>query len=157
MLYRAIVSLPESLCERSRLTQERFVFFEGPLQDKAMSAHIERLLATVWNVDTSLWVERGFIYNVYSERELKRQAASEVDSDYELQLFECGAGGSTGIGRNRVHFARQLDCDFFVSPTLASQLLRTSNYIESLYAKAPRTIVGNNNVIGDGNVFFGGR
>ena len=57
-LYRAIVSLPNGLCERDRPMQERIVFFEGPYdfmqRSNAGAAEVlEKLLALAWSADTT--------------------------------------------------------------------------------------------------------
>lgn len=52
-LYRAIVSLPDSMCERDRPLQERWVFFDCPANDLPGDL-LEALLSLAWNIDTYL-------------------------------------------------------------------------------------------------------
>lgn len=117
-LYRAIVSLPKSLCERDRPMQERIVFFEGPYgftrRSKLGAAEVlEKLLALAWSTDTTGWCEDGYIYNISREREILDEAMGEGDS----RLLEISWGGPERIG-----YARAEDVDLFVSPLQVKRL-----------------------------------
>ena len=111
-LVRAIVSLPASMCQRDRPLQERWVFFDSPV-GADRGARLAHLLALAWNIDTSDWGERGFIYNVAEARELIAQS----DASDDTALFECGWGGG-GVQ----HVCTE-DVDFFVTPAVRTRLL----------------------------------
>ena len=79
-LYRAIVSLPDSMCERDRPLQERWVFFDCPGNTNP-GERLEALLALAWNTDTTSWCDIGLIYNVSEASELIAQVfGAEVGS-----------------------------------------------------------------------------
>ncbi|MBR8426370.1 MULTISPECIES: helix-turn-helix domain-containing protein [Burkholderia cepacia complex] len=136
ILHRAIVALPDELCEPGRLSQERVVFYEAPSSAESV-AHLERLLAVAWGVDTNRWTDRGCIYNIYSSYELKERSFGETDLG-ELRLFEVGGGGMCGVGPDRLEYARRADVDLLVSPRVASRLQELLAVVEYLYAVAGR-------------------
>lgn len=111
-LYRAIVSLPASLCERGQPFQERVVFFEGPRDGAA--AHLEQMLALAWCVNTQDWCEDGFIYNLRSAIDIIDEGLSE---DRDARLLEIGWGGA-----QRIHYAAALEVDFFTCPRVHARL-----------------------------------
>jgi hypothetical protein len=49
-LYRAIVSLPDAMCERDRPLQKRWVFFDCPGNTNP-GERLEALLALAWNIE----------------------------------------------------------------------------------------------------------
>jgi hypothetical protein len=102
VLHRAIVSLPEHMTERDHPMQERIVFFETPSSDTC-ARHLEQLLAAAWCVDTKEWCENGYIYNVHSAYDMKRDAFGDAETG-ELYLFEIGAGGNgePAVGPQRI-------------------------------------------------------
>lgn len=115
-VYRAIVSLPDMLSGRERPLEERIVFFEA---DPPRRPHdvLTELLRAVWRVDTSDWVERGLIYNIYSAAELIRDRAEDGHPPAHA-LFDVGGGGDgsdTGM-LDRVLYARGDHVDLFVRP-----------------------------------------
>ena len=110
-LYRAIVSLPDSMCERDRPLQERWVFFECP-GDTQPGDRLEALLALAWNIDTTSWCDRGLIYNVSEASELIVQG----DADDDTALFECEWGNG---GTKHVH---PRDVDFYCTPRVRARL-----------------------------------
>ena len=110
-LYRAIVSLPDSMCERDRPLQERWVFFDCPGNTNP-GERLEALLALAWNIDTSSWCDRGLIYNIADARELITQG----DADDDTALFECEWGSE---GSKHVALA---DVDFFCTPRVRARL-----------------------------------
>lgn len=117
-LYRAIVSLPNGLCERDRSMQERIVFFEGPYdlmqRSNAGAAEVlEKLLALAWSADTTGWCEDGYIYNITRERDVLDESMGEGDT----RLLEIGWGGTP-----RIHYAKAEDVDLFVSPRQVGRL-----------------------------------
>ncbi|MCE1194094.1 MAG: hypothetical protein LWW96_18255, partial [Acidovorax sp.] len=111
-LFRAIVSLPESMCERDRPLQERWVFFDCPTAAQPGS-RLEALLALAWNIDTTGWCDRGFIYNVAEASQLIAQG----DADDDTALFECEWGGSEGTKHVPLH-----EVDFFCTPRVRARL-----------------------------------
>lgn len=118
-LHRAIVSLPDSMCEESRL-EEKVVFFEVPPGVQA-STRLAQLLALAWCVDTEGWVDQGYIYNTHSLYELRHD--SEAPDDHRpYYLFETGAGGEQGLGPYRTHYAKPDHVAFFVTPRVAKRL-----------------------------------
>ena len=110
-LYRAIVSLPDSMCERDRPLQERWVFFDCPGNTNP-GERLEALLALAWNTDTTSWCDRGLIYNVSEASELIAQG----DADDDTALFEC-EWGSEGTKHVPLH-----DVDFFCTPRVRARL-----------------------------------
>lgn len=117
-LYRAIVSLPNGLCEHDRPMQERIVFFEGPhdfmRRSNAGAAEVlEKLLGLAWSADTAGWCEDGYIYNITRERDVLDEGMGEGDT----RLLEIGWGGTP-----RIHYAKAEDVDLFVSPRQAKRL-----------------------------------
>ena len=111
-LYRAIVSLPDSMCERDRPLQERWVFFDCPT-GKRPDVHLEALLALAWNIDTTSWCDRGLIYNVSEASQLIAQG----DADDDTALFECEWGSSEGTKH-----VRPRDVDFYCTPRVRARL-----------------------------------
>lgn len=107
-LYRAFVALPDSMAPDSR--QERTVFFEAPA--KTPGAHVEKLLATAWNVSTDNWQEDGLIYNIASERAMFEAGIAEGDA----RLLE------TGFGSGAIRYAKPSDVDLFVTPRTRARL-----------------------------------
>ena len=110
-LYRAIVSLPDSMCERDRPLQERWVFFDCPGNTNP-GERLEALLALAWNIDTSSWCDRGLIYNITDARELITQG----DADDDTALFECG-WSSEGIEYILPEYT-----DYFCTPRVRARL-----------------------------------
>ncbi|PIF29398.1 hypothetical protein CLU88_4327 [Acidovorax sp. 56] len=110
-LYRAIVSLPDSMCKRDCPLQERWVFFDCPT-GKRPDVHLEALLALAWNIDTTSWCDSGFIHNITEARELIKQG----DADDDTALFECEWGCE---GTKHVALA---DVDFFCTPRVRARL-----------------------------------
>lgn len=110
-LYRAIVSLPASMCERDRPLQERWVFFDCPTGDMP-HGRIEALLALAWNISTLGWCDNGLIYNITEAREL----IAQNDADDDTALFEC-EWGSEGTKHVALH-----DVDFFCTPRVRARL-----------------------------------
>lgn len=110
-LFRAIVSLPDAMCERDRPLQERWVFFDCP-GDTPPGDRLEALLALAWNTDTTSWCDRGLIYNVSEASELIAQG----DADDDTALFECewGSDGTKHVPLN--------DVDFFCTPRVRARL-----------------------------------
>jgi hypothetical protein len=111
-LYRAIVSLPESMCGRDRPLQERWVFFDCP-GNELPSAWLENLLALTWNINTRGWCNQGFIYNV----EAAPDVIAQGDADDDTALFECAWGGSEGV-----EHVQPADVDFFCTPRVRARL-----------------------------------
>ena len=109
-LYRAIVSLPNHMCGRDRPLQERWVFFDCGHGDPA--TRLERLLSSIWGVNTVGWAYAGLIYNLVEASELIEQN----DADDDTALFECawGAGGTQYVSPS--------DVDFFVRPEVRALL-----------------------------------
>lgn len=138
-LHRAYVALPGSLCGRDRPMQERTVFFETA--HGCAYAHLQRLLALAWGVDTSDWAGRGCIYNCHSARDLyanNTSCAPLLRNAADLRLFECGWGGPDGIGAERVHYSRAAECDLVVTPRVHARLSAALAEIERLYAGQAR-------------------
>lgn len=106
----AVVSLPDQLCDRNRPLQERYVFFEAKGEP---GAHLEKLLALTWDVDTRGWCEAGWIYNVRSAHDRMADGMGEGNS----RIFECGWGGPEGIT-----YIDRADCDYLVTPRMRSRL-----------------------------------
>lgn len=135
ILYRAVVSLPSHMTERDQPLQERIVFFEAPSIEGRVR-YLEELLAKVWCIDTEGWCESGYIYNIYSADELRRNSFSSGQAN-DLQLFETGAGGMgiEVIGSDRIHYARSDRVDLFVTPRVAARLRAALDTIDILYAE----------------------
>ena len=110
-LYRAIVSLPQSMCDRDRPFQERWVFFDAPTGADA-GARLELLLSLAWNIDTTGWCDSGAIYNLYEASEL----IAVNDAYDDTALFECG-WSSEGI-----EYIRPEDTDYFCTPRVRARL-----------------------------------
>lgn len=126
-LYRAFVTLPSHLCADGRPgTQERVVFFEGSCQHAIACTTLQRLLAIVWDVDTSYWHDDGAIYNAKPHAELLEQAAGS-DADGDRRLLEVGWGGDRPIT-----WARRQDVDLFVTPRWSARLGLALNQAEAL-------------------------
>lgn len=128
-LYRAFVSLPNHMANGS--LEERVVFFESQTE-QATGEYLEALLEKVWCVDTKGWCEDGFIYNIYSARELHEQSLDDANGPSDLMLFETGAGGTgiEAIGPNRTHYAQADTVDMFVTPRVARRLRDALEAIE---------------------------
>lgn len=110
-LYRATVSLPDSMCERDRPLQERWVYFDCP-SDRNPGEHLEALLRLGWNISTVGWCDLGYIYNVAEASEL----IARNDADDDTALFEC-EWGSEGTKHVALH-----DVDFFCTPRVRARL-----------------------------------
>lgn len=110
-LYRAIVSLPDSMCERDRSLQERWVFFDCPTGCDS-GERLEALLSLAWNISTVGWCDRGYIYNLTEASAL----IAQNDADDDTALFECGWGAG-GIQHIALH-----DVDFFCTPRVRARL-----------------------------------
>jgi hypothetical protein len=126
-LYRANVALPDSM---GQPRQERIVFFEVPTQQAGtfkVFSHLENLLATAWSVSTEDWVERGLIYNTWSEQDLFDSSAGEGDS----RLFETAWGVPKGI-----YYANAADVDLFVTPRTRARLDKAMEAITN----APKSV-----------------
>lgn len=110
-LYRAIVSLPDSMCERDRPLQERWVFFDCPTNVEP-GHRLECLLHMAWNISTIGWCDRGYIYNLTEASAL----IAQNDADDDTALFECGwgAGGTQHVALH--------DVDFFCTPRVRARL-----------------------------------
>lgn len=110
-LCRAIVSLPQRMCVRDRPLQERWIFFNCPPGGDPCS-RLEALLALAWDVDTGGWGEAGYIYNIYTAREL----IDRGDADDDTALFECewGCEGTKHVAPG--------DVDYFVPPLVRARL-----------------------------------
>lgn len=131
ILHRAFVALPPSLSEPGDSMQERIIFFEAPSL-AGRGQHLAQVLAAVWGEDTHDWVDRGFIYNTKSVTDLTSDAFGDHTTG-ELRLLEVGAGGSSGVGENRIVYARDTDVDLFVSPRVATRLRELLARVERLY------------------------
>ena len=110
-LYRAIVSLPDSMCERDRPLQDRWVFFDCTGNTNP-GERLEALLALAWNIDTSSWCDRGLIYNITDARELITQG--DADDDTALFEYEWGSEGTKHVAL--------ADVDFFCTPRVRARL-----------------------------------
>ena len=110
-LYRAIVSLPDSMCERDRPLQERWVYFDCPIGVIPCN-RLEALLQLAWNINTAGWRDRGYIYNVVEASAL----IAQNDADDDTALFEC-EWGSAGTKHVPLH-----DVDFFCTPRVRARL-----------------------------------
>lgn len=140
-LCRAIVSLPDCLCEHDRPIQDRIVFFERPnFTMEGARAHLASLLKAAWGVDTSGWgMSDSHIYNINSLGELLEFSYASEGMDPELRMFETGCGGglSFSVGPDRVHYARPKDVDLFVTPKAAARLQEHLSTIEAMYLAEP--------------------
>lgn len=117
-LFRALVGLPDFLCQRDRPWQERIVFFEAPYDfgkgsNDDAARTLELLLGAAWGVSTEHWSEHGHIYNIRRERELLDEGLGEGDT----RLLEISWGGIERIG-----YAKAADVDLFVTPRLRARL-----------------------------------
>jgi hypothetical protein len=137
VLCRAIVSLPQRLTDRERPLQERVVFFEAPSRQGA-GRHLEKILASVWGVDTADWYEVGHIYNLDEAAERIGRSYGPVDSS-ELQLLEIGAGGDgiDAVGEHRIHYVRHTEVDVFTTPRVAARLRELLDQVETMYELEP--------------------
>ncbi|CAG2382988.1 MULTISPECIES: hypothetical protein [Burkholderia] len=133
-LYRAFVVLPDALCQSRGSYEERTVFFEAP-RGADEAAHLQRLLAHAWCVDTQDWAEDGAIYNIYSAAELY---ADKTDPTVDLRLLDIG-GGPDGVGPTKAYYARTADVDLFVTPRVAARLRELLAIVDSFYEKAGQT------------------
>lgn len=137
-LYRAFVSLPDSMTHRDRPVQGRVVFFECPFgQDRG--EHLQQLLAALWQVPTGDWCERGLIYAIdsaFDRRAGQGNSCLSVDSG-DLCLLDTGCGGGEGVGAEYIHFAREKDIDLFVTPAKAARLRAAIATVEQLYRDEP--------------------
>lgn len=136
-LYRAIVSLPQSMS--SGALDERIVFFESR-SEKGVGKRLEELLEMVWCVDTKGWCEDGYIYNINSARELHDSSVNDSNGPSDLMLFETGSGGNgiEAIGPNRTHYAQADIVDMFVTPRVARRLRDALDAIELARADEAR-------------------
>lgn len=116
-LYRAIVSLPQSLLPHDEPLHERIVIFDGPREN--WHGHLHTLLAHAWNTDTIDWCGDGYVYNVTSAYDLTEQNES---ADIDARLFELSWGMHDGIG-----YAAPDRVDLFVNPVLKARLLAVLN------------------------------
>lgn len=141
-LHRAVVALPKWLAEPDEPIQERIVFFESELSTGA-GQHLEELLGKVWCLDTKDWRELGFIYNIHSAADLRRDAFDPA-APGDLYLFEtgCGGNGLSAVGPNRIHYARANTIDLFVRPRVARRLSEVMDAIEMMYVEDARLRAG---------------
>ncbi len=114
-LYRAIVTLPQSMCPKGEPLHERIVLFDGP--ETNPGEYLETLLAHAWHADTFGWSNDGSIYSLQSAAQLVEEGLSE---DLNARLFETGWGGAEPIG-----YANGSRVDLFVAPILKAALLET--------------------------------
>lgn len=127
-LYRAVVALPDNMAVQPR--QERIVFFETC--PKNAGARLEVMLGALWGADTEGWLERGLIYNLWSEKELFCSSEGKGDT----RFFETGWSSANGI-----YYANPADIDMFVTPRTrarldkALQVIATSTATRSAAAK----------------------
>lgn len=110
-LYRAIVSLPVSMREHDRPTQERWVFFDCPA-DHHPGEWLEALLALAWNISTIGWCDRGLIHSTIEASELIAQG--DADDDTALFEYEWGNAGTKHV--------RPRDVDFYCTPRVRARL-----------------------------------
>lgn len=129
VLCRAVVSLPSHMAAPDRLYEERYVFFEADDIERA-GRYLETLLSNVWCIDTTGWSDKGYIYNIFSVQELKRNSLSIADND--LQLLETGSG-KDAIGPDRIYYASADQVDLFVTPLVAKRLREALDAIELLH------------------------
>ena len=125
-LYRAIVTLPQSMCPEGEMLHERIVLFDGP--ESNPGEYLETLLAHAWHADTFGWSNDGSIYNLQSAAELVESGLSE---DLNARLFETSWGGEERIG-----YASSSRVDLFVAPTLKDALLETLGRVSSTAGSA---------------------
>jgi hypothetical protein len=116
-MYRAFVVLPDALCRSHGAFEERTVFFEAP-RGVDEAAHLQRLLAHAWCVDTQNRAEDGAIYNLYSAVE---HYADKTDPAIDLRPLDIGAGPD-GVGPTKAYYSRTPDVDLFVTPRVAARL-----------------------------------
>jgi hypothetical protein len=110
-LYRAIVSLPQGMCERDRPLQERWVFFDCPGAERA-AERLQELLALAWNTSTTGWADSGLIYNIVTASDVADQNGAHDDAAW----FEC-AWGSEGT-----QYVSPDDVDYFCTPIVRARL-----------------------------------
>jgi hypothetical protein len=137
LLFRAIVNVPPELASDNTLSPQRIVFFEAQ-DDDAADTHLEELLAKMWGVDTTGWIESYFIHSVYSVAELRCMSSSAAPAN-DLQLFEMGTGGNEGtvVSHDQIRYARSDQVDLFVSPRVSVRLRDAMDTIDAMYlAKA---------------------
>ena len=125
-LYRAIVTLPQSMCLKGETLHERIVLFYCP--ESNPGEYLETLLAHAWHADTFGWSNDGSIYNLQSAAELVESGLSE---DLNARLFETSWGGEERIG-----YASSSRVDLFVAPTLKDALLETLGRVSSTAGSA---------------------
>ena len=111
-LYRAIVTLPPSMCSRDHVIQERWVFFEAPRTQGPVS-HLVMLLALMWNTDATELMNSDGIYNVVEASEL----IDQNDGNDDTALFECAWGGKDGV-----QYVKPDEVDYFVTPRVRAAL-----------------------------------
>ena len=140
-LYRGLVELPTE-SHRALIGNdaddgmfERHVFFERDALDEREPAVVLRdLLATVWGIDTSDWLDRGLICNVRSAKEQIETWSVGDSTPEDWRLFECGFGSAfLGVGPELVHYCRADEFDVYTSPKIAARLRIISNEIETAY------------------------
>lgn len=134
LLFVGQVEIPESLIGRDG-PQERRVFFELDKSEASDPAlHLQQLLAQIWHVDTSDWLSRGLICNVYEANECISQSLADDSENRELGLFECGSGSeSFGVGPDLIHYWRRNEVDMFVMPLVAERLSQIQDVIDAKY------------------------
>lgn len=125
-LYRAIVTLPQSMRPKGETLHERIVLFYCPASNPG--EYLETLLAHAWHADTFGWSNDGRIYNLRSAEELVESGLSE---DLNARLFETSWGGEERIG-----YASSSRVDLFVAPTLKDALLETLGRVSSTAGSA---------------------
>lgn len=126
-LYRALVELPQHLCQRDRPLQTRLAFFQAEHGDECRT--LERLLALAWNTDTDGCVANGYGYNIVSASEW---FASWAEGEGDVRLFE-SHWGPEGIG-----YHQREDIDFLVNPRLKARLEAALRSVEALQAARQR-------------------
>jgi hypothetical protein len=134
LLFRAHVSLPPEVAYSDEgAPPERIVFFEAP-NDNEAAAYLEDLLAKVWCIDTTGWLEGMHILYMCSIQELRAMSATTgVEND--LQLFELGTGGPDIeiVRDSQISYARANQVDLYVSPRVALRLRDALDTIEAMY------------------------
>lgn len=110
-LYRAIVLLPDAMCERDRPLRERWVFFDCPAATRP-GLHLEALLSLAWNISATGWCEHGVVYDIKEASDLIAQG----DADDDTALFERSFGpeGTEHVSPN--------DVDYFCTPQVRARL-----------------------------------
>lgn len=110
-LYRAIVLLPDAMCESDRPLQERWVFFDCPAATHP-GFHLEALLSLAWNISTTGWCERGVVYDIKEASDLIAQG----DANDDTALFE------RSFGPEGTEHVSPHDVDYFCTPRVRSRL-----------------------------------